>query len=191
LSLPRAWRTAAVHRVHALVPPPPLRPRYALCLGEFRLDVRNSRRASIYSLHLWFSLPVLTRASPRSRRASAVDPSPRRVPVAVQGSWNLLLRQPTFPAPNSPFLCSRLGAIARWSVIALPPSRPATEGCPLVPLHRCYAHDRVHHVPPTSLSPSRRPGGPSALTPSSLVVLRRGYDRRHRWRPGDLARASC
>jgi hypothetical protein len=52
LSLPRAQRTVVVHRVCAPVPPPPLRPRRSLCLSEFRLGVRNSRRASIYSLSL-------------------------------------------------------------------------------------------------------------------------------------------
>jgi hypothetical protein len=86
LSLSRARSTAAIHRVRVPVSPPPLRPHRALCLGEFCLGVRNSRQASIYSLPLWFSLPMLTEVPPHSWRATTVDPSPRRVPVAVQGS---------------------------------------------------------------------------------------------------------
>jgi hypothetical protein len=56
-SLPQARKTVVARRVHAPFPSPPLRPRHALCLGESRLGVRNSGRASIYSLSLSLWVP--------------------------------------------------------------------------------------------------------------------------------------
>jgi hypothetical protein len=64
-------KTAAARRARAPVPSPPLGLRRAFRLSESRLDARNLRRASIYSLPLWFPLSVLTGpslAQPESRR---------------------------------------------------------------------------------------------------------------------------
>jgi hypothetical protein len=103
LSLPRARRTAAIHRARTSVLPPPLSPHCAHCLGKFRLGVHNSRHASIFPLPLWFSLPVLIRAfpahpeSPPSTQALAVSLSPFKGPrIFSQGN------QP-FPPPIYPF----------------------------------------------------------------------------------------
>jgi hypothetical protein len=51
-------KTGAARRARAPIPPSPLGLRRAFCLGA-----RNLRCASIYSLALWFPLPVLTGAS--------------------------------------------------------------------------------------------------------------------------------
>jgi hypothetical protein len=64
-------KTAAACRVRAPVPPSPLGLRRAFRLGKFSLGACNLRRASAYSLPLWFPLLVLTGASlaqPESRR---------------------------------------------------------------------------------------------------------------------------
>ena len=66
-----SWKTAAVRRARALVPPSSLELHRAFRLGEFCLGARNLRRASAYRLPLWFPLPMLTRVSlapPESRR---------------------------------------------------------------------------------------------------------------------------
>jgi hypothetical protein len=65
---------------HAPVPSPPLGLRRAFCLGESRLGARNLRRASIYSLPLWFPLPVLTGASLAQPESHHRRPKPSSCP---------------------------------------------------------------------------------------------------------------
>jgi hypothetical protein len=112
LPLPRAWKTAGFHRAHASVLPPSLRPRRAHCLGEFCLDVRNSRRASIYPIPLWFSLPVFTGAFPALSpltEARAVSLSPFKGPgVFSRGKQPSLA--PIFPLTA----CKENGPRAIW-----------------------------------------------------------------------------
>jgi hypothetical protein len=76
----RARKTVAVHRVRVPVPLPPLRPRRVLCLGESRLGVRNSGHASIYSLLVWFPLPMLTGAFPAQSESRRCRPKPSSCP---------------------------------------------------------------------------------------------------------------
>jgi hypothetical protein len=79
LSLPRARRTAVVHRVRVPILPPPLRPGRAHCLSEFRLGVRNSRHASIYSLSPSGSLRPCSPELPRA----VGEPSPSTQDLVV------------------------------------------------------------------------------------------------------------
>jgi hypothetical protein len=53
------------HHRCTVVLPPTLRPHRSRFLGELRLNIRNSGRASIYALPLWLSLPTLIGPPPR------------------------------------------------------------------------------------------------------------------------------
>jgi hypothetical protein len=106
LSLPRARNTVTVHRVRAPVPPPPLRPRRALCLGESRLDVRNSGHASIYSLPVWFPLPVLIGAFPAQPESRRRQPKPSSCPCRRSRVPESLLKVTNLSRPQ--FILSQL-----------------------------------------------------------------------------------
>jgi hypothetical protein len=69
-----------VHHACAPVPLSPLGLRRAFRLDEFRLGAYNLRRASIYSLPLWFPLPVLTGASHVQPKSHHRRPKPLPCP---------------------------------------------------------------------------------------------------------------
>jgi hypothetical protein len=190
LSLPRARRTAAVHRVCAPVLPPPLRPHCAHFLGEFRLGVHNSGCASIYSLSLSGSLcpsspefPSTAGEPPLSTQALTVSLSPfKGLRISPQGNQ-----------PSPPLICPF--SVLGWArLLTRVKSCRCRAALPQIVVLQCLCAVVVPMIvlatsPRTYLSPSRRPGGPSAPVPSSPVGLRRGCERHHRWRPGDLAQA--
>jgi hypothetical protein len=60
--------------------PSPSELRRAFGLDEFRLGARNLRRASTYSLPLWFPLPVLTGASLAQSKSRCRRPKPLPCP---------------------------------------------------------------------------------------------------------------
>jgi hypothetical protein len=153
-------KTIATRRARAPVPPSPLGLRRSFRLGEFYLGARNLRRASIYSLPLWFPLPVFTGAShaqPESRRHR---PKPLSCPYrrSKVPESSLEVSNPALPVFSLD--CPRSCAIARRSSVAPPPSRLAVNRPPPAPLCRCYAPGRVRCTSLNSPSPSRSPSGP-------------------------------
>jgi hypothetical protein len=118
LPLPRAQRTSTIHRARMSVLSPPLRPRRALCLSEFRLVVRNSRRALNYPLPLYFSLPVLTDAFPAQPENRRRRPRPSSCPCSRSRVPESSLEENNLAPPYFPLVCPRLCAIARQSGIA-------------------------------------------------------------------------
>jgi hypothetical protein len=168
--------------------PPLSRFRRARCLGEFPLHIRNSRRASTYPLpsdSLYLRSPDLHRATgvPLSSTRDLVVSLPPFMGPGVLSRGN----QPS-PAPNFPFPaleCAQLLTRARLRRRRAIPSWAATfRGLCVVAIPTPV----FATFPRTSLSPSRRPGAPSAR--SSPVNLRRGRERCHRCRPGRPVRAS-
>jgi hypothetical protein len=130
---------------------------------------------------------MLIKASPRSRRVATVNPSPRRALSPFKGPG--ISSQGN--QPSSPLICP-FSVLGRTRLLAGVKSRRRRAAPPRTVVLRCLCVVDVPLTvfatsPQTFLSPSRCPEGPSTLTPSSPAGLRRGRERHHRWRPGDLA----
>jgi hypothetical protein len=121
---------------------------------------------------------------PSSTRALAMPLSPFKGPRAFPRG-----NQPPPPVyfPFPALCCARLLAGVRQRRCRATSPWTTT-------LQRLYANVVPTSVfaafPPTYLSPSRRPRALSMPAPSSSVGLRHGHERRRRWRPVSLVRAS-
>jgi hypothetical protein len=145
-----------------------------------------------------FTLSPSSSLCPRSpvlhRVAEAPPPSTRALVVPLppfKGLRVFFRGNQLSPAPNFSLPCPRMCAIARWSKVVQPLSHPAMDSYLPRPLHYRHAHARVRHVPLNHPEPFSMPWGPQRAAPSSPVGLYRGSERRHRWRLGSPARASC
>ncbi|PWZ58284.1 hypothetical protein Zm00014a_011367, partial [Zea mays] len=160
----------------------PVELRRALSPSELRSGVRNPERAPIPSPPPYFSArahPSFAVQPPPSTRVSVASPSPRGVPGA-----RLEVTDPS--SPYRPLFCSLLRLIARRSRLTPPPSRPAVNRPPPVPLPRPKPYRRTpralpdlpdHSDCPRALPVARAPrlGEPSAAgTSAAAPASRRG-----------------
>ncbi|PWZ25270.1 hypothetical protein Zm00014a_027665, partial [Zea mays] len=154
----------------------PVELRRALSPGELRSGVRNPERAPIPSPPPYFSLPALTRRSPCSRHRRPESPSRPRRRRGVPGAR---LEVTDLSRPYRPLFCPLLRLIARRSRITPPPSRPAVNRPPPVPLPRPKPYRRTPRALPDLLDHSGHPRAPPvARAPRLRRALRRGDERR-------------
>ncbi|PWZ05524.1 hypothetical protein Zm00014a_011225, partial [Zea mays] len=173
----------------------PLELRRALSPGELRPDARNSERAPIPSPPPYFPLPALTRRPPCSRHRRPGSPSRLRRRRGVPGAR---LEVTDLSRPYRPLFCSLLRLIARRSRVAPPPSRPAVNRPPPVPLPRPRPYRRTPRALPDLPDHSDCPRAPPiARAPRLRRALRRGDERRRPasrredpGRPSDLRRST-
>jgi hypothetical protein len=196
-SFSESQKTTAARHAHAPVLSSPLGLRRAFHLGEFCLDARNLRRASIYSLPFWFPLPMLIEASHAQPKSHRRRPKPLLCPChrSRVPESSLEVSNPTPPLFSLD--CPRSCAIARWGSVAPPLSRLAVNRPPPAPLCRCYAPSRVCRTPLKSPSPSQRPsrfqraralvsGGPPPWTQAAPPLAVEGLGRLDPRRPSGI-----
>ncbi|PWZ12023.1 hypothetical protein Zm00014a_017422, partial [Zea mays] len=134
-----------------------------------------TRNAPQFPLPSLFSLPALTRRSPCSRHRRPGSPSRPRRRRGVPGAR---LEVTDLSRPYRPLFCSLLRLIARRSRETPPPSRPAVNRPPPVPLPRPKPYRRTPRAPPTSPTTQVTPEPRQSPAPRLRRVLRRGDERR-------------